>query len=416
VIPGCQSGHSAGIHGAEASFRQEIDTFGHSSYSPRTTPPEWTDKNSPTLESHGHAQRLWALLRDARRTSVKQGLAEVYGRALADGTGRYPGAPDDDLSSQEESTSNRSKERDYWICRRNSSSGRSQAMDVTWINPKEYPFRPQQLNLAMGTMSYVDEGEGEALVMVHGNPSWSFEFRALIKHFAKTHRCIAPDHIGFGLSDKPADWDYLPQQHAENFESLLESLDLERITLVVGDWGGPIGLSYAIRHPETIRQIVITNTWLWSTNDDWYYRVFSGLVGGPIGRWLIRRHNFFARTILKATFGNKSKLTPEIHRHYVQPLSRPEERKGCWVFPKQITAASDWLADLWARRGRLKSKIRLIGWGMKDIAFREKELNQWQKQFPAARIVRYPDAGHLIAEEKSAELIEELTGVLADNT
>ncbi len=281
-------------------------------------------------------------------------------------------------------------------------------MVPTWIDRNEYPFSPKQFTLPMGRMSYVDEGEGESLVLVHGNPSWSFEFRALIKHVSATRRCIAPDHIGFGLSDKPADWDYLPRQHAENLEQLLASLDLRDITLVVGDWGGPIGLSYAIRHPEMIKHIVVTNTWLWSVNDDWYYRAFSGLVGGPIGRRLIHRYNVFARTILKATFGDKSKLTPEIHRHFIQPLARPEERKGSWVFPRQIIAASDWLADLWAQRDRLKGKIKLIAWGMKDIAFREKELNHWAQHFPSARVVRYADAGHFLAEEKSAELIEEL--------
>lgn len=278
-----------------------------------------------------------------------------------------------------------------------------------WINREMYPFSPKHFTLPMGTMSYVDEGEGEPLVMVHGNPSWSFEFRALITLFSRTHRCVAPDHIGSGLSDKPTDWDYLPRQHAETLEALLDFLDLGNITLVVGDWGGPIGLSYAIRHPESIKQIVITNTWLWSVNDDWYYRAFSGFVGGPIGRWLIRRYNLFARIILKATYGERGKLTPEIHRHFIQPLSRPEERKGCWMFPWQITAASDWLADLWEERGRLNGKIKLIAWGMKDIAFREKELNRWATYFPTARVVQYPGAGHFLAEEKSEELMEELS-------
>lgn len=282
-------------------------------------------------------------------------------------------------------------------------------MKPTWIDDEMYPFSPKQFSLPMGEMSYVDEGEGDPLVMVHGNPSWSFEFRALIKHFSRTRRCIAPDHIGFGLSDKPPEWDYLPQHHAENLETLLTSLDLEPITLLVGDWGGPIGLSYAIQHPEHVRHVVITNTWMWPVDDDWYYRAFSGFVGGPIGRWLIHRYNFFARTILKFTFGNRGKLTPEIHRHFIRPLSRTEERKGCWVFPKQIVAASDWLGDLWAQCDRLRGKVSLIAWGMRDIAFRKKELNRWATHFPAARIARYADAGHLLAEEKSAELIGELT-------
>ncbi len=111
-------------------------------------------------------------------------------------------------------------------------------MKSTWINQDEYPFTPKEFSLPMGTMSYVDDGSGDPLVMIHGNPSWSFEFRALIKHFSKTYRCIAPDHIGFGLSDKPTGWDYLPKHQAENLEKLLESLNLENITLIVGDWGG----------------------------------------------------------------------------------------------------------------------------------------------------------------------------------
>jgi len=91
-------------------------------------------------------------------------------------------------------------------------------MKPTWMDTGVYPFEPRAFSLPMGRMSYVDEGEGDPLVMVHGNPSWSFEFRDLIKHFSATHRCIAPDHIGFGLSDKPPAWDYLPQHHAENLE------------------------------------------------------------------------------------------------------------------------------------------------------------------------------------------------------
>ncbi len=176
-------------------------------------------------------------------------------------------------------------------------------MNPSWIDRNEYPFTPKEFDLPMGTLRYVDEGLASPIVMVHGNPSWSFEYRALLKHFSKTNRVIAPDHIGFGLSDKPVDWDYLPQQHAENLEALLESLDLHEITLLVGDWGGPIGLSYAIKHPERIKNIIITNTWMWSVHGDLYYRGFSGFVGGPIGRWLIRKYNFFAGALLKSIYG-----------------------------------------------------------------------------------------------------------------
>ena len=224
-----------------------------------------------------------------------------------------------------------------------------------------------------GTMHYVDEGSGEPIVFVHGNPAWSFEFRNLIKEFSRTNRCIAPDLIGFGLSDKPAGWSYLPKEHAKNLGLFLESLDLDSITLVVGDWGGPIGLSYALNHPEKIKNIVITNTWLWSVRSDWYYQAFSRFVGGPIGRWLIRNHNFFAGTIVRVLFADKSRLTPKIHAHYLMPLEKPEERKGSWVFPAEIIGSSDWLQSLWDNRDMLRQKKILIAWGMKDIGFRENE-------------------------------------------
>ncbi len=285
-------------------------------------------------------------------------------------------------------------------------------MIPTWIDRSEYPFTPKQFQVPAGRMRYLDEGRGEPLVMVHGNPSWSFEFRELIKHFSPTHRCLAADHLGFGLSDKPANWDYFPHQHAENLESWLESLQLENITMLVGDWGGPIGLSYAIRHPRKIRRIVITNTWLWSVRDDWYYQVFSSFVGGRIGRWLIRRYNFFAGAILKATYGNRNKLTPEIHQHYQRPFADPEERIGTWVFPKQIIASSEWLNWLWSKRQALSGKLDLILWGMKDIAFRRKELKRWTREFPDARVVRFPAAGHFLTEEEPQALMDELTRLI----
>jgi haloalkane dehalogenase len=277
-----------------------------------------------------------------------------------------------------------------------------------WLDKNEYPFESHFFQTPSGNMHYVDEGRGTPIVFVHGNPAWSFEFRNMIKAFSGTHRCIAMDHIGFGLSDKPGTWSYLPADHAANLALLLESLDLTGITLVVGDWGGPIGLSFALDHPDRIRNVVITNTWLWSVKDDWYYQAFSRFVGGPAGRWLIRNHNFFAGMLVKTLFGDKRKLTPSIHRHYLMPLSVPDERKGCWVLPGQILGSSAWLQTLWERRDGLKEKRLLLAWGMRDIGFRKKELNRWINAFPAAKVVRFADAGHFISEEKPEELVREM--------
>lgn len=283
-----------------------------------------------------------------------------------------------------------------------------------WIDRNEYPFEPRRFDTGNGIMSYVDEGAGDPIVMVHGNPYWSFEYRGLIRHFSTTHRCIAPDHLGFGLSEKPTEWDYLPESHAANLEALLESLDLHDITLVVNDWGGPTGLAYAIDHPDRIKNVVITNTWCWPVDDDWYYRAFSGFVGGPIGRRLIRKRNFFATSVVRRVFGDRRRLTPELHAHITTPLAVPEERKGSWVFPGAIIGSTTWLRSLWERRERIAGKVSLIAWGMKDIAFREKELRRWSETFPEARIARFDDVGHFVADEASERLIVEMESLLAD--
>ena len=273
-----------------------------------------------------------------------------------------------------------------------------------WVDQDKYPFTPQRFTLPMGQMSYVDVGVGEPIVMVHGNPVWSFVYRHLIENLRGSYRCVAMDHIGFGLSDKPVDWSYLAQAQAENFQAFVDSLELTDITLVVQDWGGPIGLSYAINNPEKVKRLIILNTWLWPIDDDWYYRAFSGFMGSALGRFLIRRFNFFAKSVVKTAWGDKRKLTSAVHDHYLKPLPTPDSRKGSWVFPRELIGSTAWLRGLWGQRDRLLDKPVLLAWGMKDIAFREKELNRWQSLFPAATVIRYPTAGHYVQDEMGAEL------------
>lgn len=285
-----------------------------------------------------------------------------------------------------------------------------------WIDRTEYPFTSHYMEAPAGKLHYVDEGQGEPIVMVHGNPTWSFLYRHLITRLRGTHRCVAPDHLGFGLSDKPQDWGYLPHDHAANITALIETLDLHDVTLVVQDWGGPIGLCYAVNQPDNVARLVIINTWAWPVNQDPYYVAFSGFVGGPVGRTLIRRRNFFATSIMRQAFGDKAKLRPEAHAHYLQPLADPADRKGCYVFPRQIVAATPWLEQLWAQVPVLREKPVLIVWGMKDIAFREKELKQWEATFPHAEVVRLETVGHYVQEEAPDALGQALDAFLAQTT
>lgn len=261
------------------------------------------------------------------------------------------------------------------------------------------------LDLPAGRMRYVDVGEGPPVVFVHGNPASSAEFGPAIAELSARHRCIAVDHIGFGASDKPASWDYLPSSHATNLATLLDSLDLHDVTMVVGDWGGPIGLSWVLANPERVRRVVITNTWLWPVNRSLYYQGFSRFMGGPIGRFLTSRFNFFARQVTKRAWGDRTPLTPEIYAQFTDVHTEPSQRKGMWVFPREIIGSTAWLTELWEQRRVLDGiDLRLL-WGMTDIAFRADVLDQWCSEFPHASVERLDGVGHFVALEATDRLV-----------
>lgn len=271
-----------------------------------------------------------------------------------------------------------------------------------WIDSNLYPYRSRFVDVGPGRVHYVDEGEGPVIVMVHGTPTWSFLYRGLIRDLARDHRVIAIDHLGFGLSDKPEDWSYRPEGHARNLETVIDRLGLRDIALVVHDFGGPIGLAYAIEHPENVRALVLFNTWMWSLRGTSSERV-SKLMGGPVGRFLYHRLNFSPRVLVKVAFGDKRKLTREVHRHYIDAFPTPASRRGPWVLARELGASSDWYEGLWRRRDRLADKPMLLLWGMKDPAFQPTALERWKGTFPNARTVEFPDAGHFVQEEAPAE-------------
>ena len=164
-----------------------------------------------------------------------------------------------------------------------------------WVSDDMYPFGSRFFSAPSGhRMHFVDEGEGEPLVFVHGNPAWSFEFRHPIRELRSEFRCVAPDHIGFGLSSRSARReDHHPESHAQRFAALLDHLDLRDITLFMTDWGGPIGLDFARRHPDRVKRLVIANTWCWPVDDDLHFKSFRFLMSSWIGQYLIRHRNIF---------------------------------------------------------------------------------------------------------------------------
>jgi haloalkane dehalogenase len=263
----------------------------------------------------------------------------------------------------------------------------------------QFPFAPHYLDVGPGRLHYVDEGQGPAVLMVHGTPTWSFLYRHLITKLSPDYRCIAVDHLGFGLSDRPRGWGYRPADHAANLTAFIEGLDLRDITLMVHDFGGPIGLAYAVEHPENVARLVLFNTWMWSLEGDPHFERAARLLGGRLGRLLYTRASFSTRVLLRSSWRNKERLSPAVYRQYADAFPSPEDRLPLWTLARELIASSAWFDGLWQRRDRITDKPALLAWGMKDPAFRPSELARWQALLARAVTVPFPDAGHFVQEE-----------------
>lgn len=268
-----------------------------------------------------------------------------------------------------------------------------------WLSPALYPFTSRFHPTDEGRLHYIDEGTGRPILFVHGTPSWSFEWRHAIANLRAKHRCVAPDHLGFGLSDKPRDAAQTPADHARRLRALVRTLDLRDITLVVHDFGGPIGLPLALEEPERISSVVVLNSWMWAHGDRPSIRRLSQLVASPIGRFLYLWLNASPRWIVPAAFGDRSTLDRETHQHYIRPFGSRGERMGPWTLGRELAGSDPWYASLWAKRHVLSRLPLTFVWGMKDPAFGGDYLARWREAFPRAELVALPSAGHFPQEE-----------------
>lgn len=280
----------------------------------------------------------------------------------------------------------------------------------SWIDRTEYPFESHYIEISGRQMHYVDEGSGRPILMVHGTPTWSFMYRKLIKGLSDSYRVIAPDNLGFGLSEQP--YEGVPQTHAENLTEFIEKLDLKDITLVVHDFGGPIGLSYAINNPDNVRNMVLFNTWMWSREDEPAIQALSFILGGSVGKFLYTQLNFSARFLLRSMWGEKRPLTPEIHRHYINAFPTPESRLAAWVMARELMGSRKWFAELWEQRHKIAGEKVFLAWGLKDAGFPRDFLTTFEELFIGEVVSVLPYAGHVVPDEQGEEILPQLRDFL----
>ena len=265
-------------------------------------------------------------------------------------------------------------------------------------NPAMYPFESRWFDSRVGPVHYIDEGRGPTVLLLHGNPDWSFLYRKIITGLGPQVRCIALDYPGFGLSIHPAGYGYTPAEHADVVRELVEHLDLVDMVVMGQDWGGPIGMDVASRSADRVKGLVMGNTWFWPSSDR-VTKIFSMTMGSPPLQWMIKKRNFFVTGLMKRSL--QVKLSDAEFAHYTDVVPTPESREGIAVFPREILGSHPWLAQLEQRVAEtLRGKSASFVFGKKDPALaREAIIGRWLREFPDAGCVELPRAGHYIQED-----------------
>lgn len=279
----------------------------------------------------------------------------------------------------------------------------------------DYPFTPQHLDVRPGiAMSFLDEGprDGEVVLMLHGNPSWSFYWRHLVLGLRERYRCIVPDHVGMGLSDKPGDaqYRYTLQSRVEDIERLLEHLGIDGpITLAVHDWGGMIGFGWALKRRDLVKRLIITNTAAFPLPAakplPWQIQLGRDY---NIGALLIRGFNAFAAGTIDMCVSNK--VSPAVRAAYVAPYDSWKNRISTLRFVQDIPLSPKdkaWALVEEAGRtlGQYADRPAFIGWGLQDFVFDRHFLKGFTDALPKAEVMAFADAHHYVLEDKHAVLV-----------
>jgi haloalkane dehalogenase len=283
-----------------------------------------------------------------------------------------------------------------------------------------YDFRSHYLNRRGYRYHYLDEGQGEPLVMLHGNPSWSFMYRDLVRAFRDNYRTVVPDHIGCGLSDKPPgeDYPYTLEERVSDLEALLNETGIEsNVTLIMHDWGGPIGMTYAARHPSRISRLIVLNTaaFLLPAGKPLHWSL-SLCKNFRVAQFFILRFNAFARAA--GYLGCRQRMPRKIRHAYRGPYDTWQNRIATLRFVQDIPLTSadasyGLLQQTQENLHRFQQTPMLICWGERDFIFDGDFLKEWIRRFPQAQVHRFPGAGHYVLEERTAAIVPLIRDFLA---
>ena len=275
-----------------------------------------------------------------------------------------------------------------------------------------YPFTGSWREVNGFRMHVLDEGRGDTVLMLHGNPTWSFFFRNLVLGLRGAHRVIAPDHIGCGLSDKPDEqnYEYTLSRRVDDLAALIGQLQVRGgITLLVHDWGGMIGMAYAARFPERISRLVLLNTAAFHLPKSKKLPASLWLCRKtPLGELIIRDTGLF--TSVLARWAVCRQMEQRVREGYLWPYRLPEDRNGLLRFVQDIPIKPgdpcyDLVSEVQAKLPYFNALPTLILWGEKDFVFDDHFLREWQKFLPAAEVHRFPNAGHYVLEDAGAEIL-----------
>jgi haloalkane dehalogenase len=278
-----------------------------------------------------------------------------------------------------------------------------------------YPFDSHWLDLRGSHLHYLDEGPSEAppVLMLHGNPTWSFYYRKMVLTLRDRQRCIVPDHLGCGLSGKPdpSCYDYRLASRIEDIDTLVNHLGLHQpLTLVVHDWGGMIGMAWAVRNPERVARLVILNTAAFPLPAEKRLPPALALArNSTLGAWLVLHLNAFSAIAARVAF--KQPVSSEVRKAYTGPYDSPANRIATLRFVQDIPLQEsdpgfDILCDTAEHLNRLRHLPCLIAWGEKDFVFDQPFLRKWLEIFPAAEVHRFADCGHYILEDGGQKLLD----------